>query len=124
MHDSLVFTAYGTYFSTANLTYAGRLSDVSSVQSLSSSAAAQETLVLTSTVTSFYPYVAQYPAAYKRYTGALLAPQADLPLPLINGQQSYGRKIFHSGNGSHVVLVQTGTPNTDGVVSGYFVIAR
>jgi hypothetical protein len=44
---------------------------------------------------------------YKRFTGSLLFPAADVPLPMIGGQQSYGLQIFRNSTGGHVAPVQT-----------------
>jgi hypothetical protein len=125
--DKLLFTVYGNWFRTDTLRYGGQLSGITrTMLGFSHSAAAQEALALPGMPSSAtaYPYPPDLPSAYKRYTGALLLPQQDLALPTINGAQAYGRKIFHSANGSHVVLVQTGSARADGVGASYFVIAR
>ena len=125
--ESLLFTTYGNWFRTGTLQYAGQLAGIDrGMLGFSHSASAQEALALAGLPSSMnqYPYEPDLPPVYKRYTGSLLLAQANLPLPTINGAQSYGRKIFHSGNGSHVVLVQTGTPRADGVGASHFVVAR
>lgn len=124
--ESLLFTAFGTYFRTGDLRYGGRLAGINTMLGFTHSAAAQEALALPampSSATS-YPFPPDYPAAYKRYAGPLLLPDTDLALPLLNGAQAYGMGIFHSANGSHVVLVQTGTAAQDGVGASYHVIVR
>jgi hypothetical protein len=124
--ESLLFTRFGTYFRTSDLVYAGQLQGFSVMHGMSHSASRQEALVLQGMPSSSnqYPYPPDYPAAYKRYSGPLLFPDADLPLPKLNGAQAYGMKIFHSGNGSHVVLVQTGSSAQDAAGVSYFVIVR
>jgi hypothetical protein len=116
-NQDLVFTGYGNFFRTDTLAYAGTLSGVTSLQSLHHSASAAEVLALQGNGTI-------YPASYKRFTGSLLLPEADLALPLVGGDQSYGIGIFHSGNDSHVVLVQTVTNQPRGAGARYYVITR
>ena len=118
--QSLLFTAAGTYFSTANLAYVGTFS--TSVLSMSHSLVTQEAAVLPSS--SIWGSPTQYPSAYKRFTGSLLFPAADVPLPLLGGQQSYGLQIFHNSTGGHVMVVQTGTSQANGAGANYFVIVR
>ena len=122
--QGLVFTWYGTFFNTSDLRYAGQLVGASAMQSFSHSSAQAEALVLQSLGSSTWPYTGSYPPSYKRFTGSLLLPDTDLPLPLIGGSQSYGIKIFHSGSGAHVVLVQTGTDQELGAGANYYVIVR
>lgn len=122
--EDLVFTRSGNFFQTSTLKYAGSLNLIGSIASMSNSMAMDETLVLTS-VGVAYPYGAiNYQPAYKSYTGALFLPGTDLPLPEIGGQQSYGIGIYHSANGHHVALVQTGSavPNAQGIQ--YYVTYR
>lgn len=125
--EGLIFTVDGTYFRTDSLQYAGVLAGIDrSILGFSHRAATQEALALAGqpSTANDYPFPPDLPAAYKRYTGSLLQADADLQLPTINGAQSYGRKIFHSSNGAHVVLVQTGTTKSDGVGASFFVIVR
>ncbi|WP_129649561.1 PKD domain-containing protein [Peristeroidobacter agariperforans] len=122
-NQDVLFTSAGTYFSTETLSYLGTLGG--GLLSMSHSSVADEAVVVVSTgSTGSYPYLPKYAAHYKRYYGSLLLPEADLPLPTIGGQQSYGIQIFHSANDKHVVLVQTGsdTALADGVQ--YHVINR
>jgi hypothetical protein len=121
--EGLVFTSSGTYFRTSTLNYAGRLAGVNALTGFSHSAANSEALALVATA-GVRPAPGTFPAAYKRFTGELLFPDTDLALPLIGGAQSYGRKIYHSANGSHVVLVQTGSAAMDGTGAAYHVIVR
>jgi hypothetical protein len=72
----------------------------------------------------YYASPTQYPASYKRFTGSLLFPAADVPLPLVGGLQSYGIDIFHDPSGKHVMLVQTGTSQVNGAGALYFLIVR
>ncbi len=114
--QSLVFTALGTYFRTDSLAYAGRLGGVSALRSLSHSASAEELLVL--------PDGPSLADTYKRYTGALLLPASDLPLPSVAGQASYGLAVFHSAAGRHVVLVQTGSAQPRDAAARYHLVMR
>ncbi|WP_157268650.1 PKD domain-containing protein [Azohydromonas aeria] len=123
--QSLVFTSAGTYFDAATLRYAGRLTGVTSMLGFSHSSAAEEALVLQFTPGSdVYPYTPSYPAAYMRFTGPLLFQDADLALPLINEQQSYGLRIFHSAGGAHVMVVQTGSNVPLSSLARYYVAVR
>ena len=123
--QGLVFTSFGNFFSTGDLRYAGQLMGVTSMQSFSHSASVAEALALVpSGSTGSWPYTPLYPPSYKRFSGSLLLPDADLSLPMIGGAQSYGIKIFHSGSGKHVVLVQTGTDQELAAGASYHVIVR
>jgi hypothetical protein len=125
--DQLLFTSHGNWFRTDTLQYRGQLTGIErTMVGFSHFAPAQEALALPGMPSSatVYPYPPDLPAVYKRYTGSLLLPDRDLTLPTIDGAQAYGRKIFHSNNGSHVVLVQTGHARVDGSGASYFVIAR
>ncbi|MBA5690342.1 PKD domain-containing protein [Rugamonas apoptosis] len=105
--EEVVFTSAGTYFRTDKLTYMGKLNLNGALISLSQSSG-QETLVLAASAGGYPDYASIYPAAYQRYTGALMQASGELTLPVINGLPSYGRNIFHSAAGYHVALVQTG----------------
>ena len=123
--QNLVFTSVGTYFDTSSLEYAGRLSGVTGgVQSLTHSAVSGEALVLVPSADGYWGDPVRYPAAYKRFTGALLLPDADLALPVIGGAQSYGLQIFHSNSGRHVMLVQTGCDQALCEGARYHAVAR
>ena len=93
---------------------------------MSHSATLQEAIVLPAINGS--PYYSSppvhYPAAYKHFTGPLLFPAADVPLPLVGGMQSYGIAIFHDSADKHVMLVQTGTSEVNGIGALYFLIVR
>ncbi|MBA5606248.1 hypothetical protein H3H36_12875 [Duganella sp. FT3S] len=106
-NEDVVFTSVGTYFRTDKLTYLGKLDLNGSLISLSQSGGG-ETLALAATTGGYPDYANIYPAAYQRYTGALMQASGELTLPVINGLPSYGRAIFHSAAGYHVALVQTG----------------
>src|SRR5580704_4644129 len=90
--QSLLFTASGTYFSTATLSYVGTFSETSAVISMSHSSTAQEAVVLIEAGASYLNNQA-YSASYQRFTGSLLFAAPDVPLPLIAGVQSYGLDI-------------------------------
>jgi hypothetical protein len=112
--QSLLFTASGTYFKTADLTYVGKFGV--SVLSLSHSSTAQEAVVLENN--------GSYPSVYKRFTGSLLFPANDVPLPTVGGQQTYGLNIFHAADDSHVLVVQTGSAQRNAIGAQYFLILR
>lgn len=124
--QDLLFTAYGNFFRTDTLAYAGQLSGVTRMLGFTHSSSEQEALVLQAgpSNSNSYPYPPTYPSAYKRFTGSLLLPDGELALPQVNGAQSYGIKIFHSAAGSHVVLVQTGSNEQHGAGAQYHVIVR
>ncbi|WP_426209600.1 PKD domain-containing protein [Massilia sp. TWP1-3-3] len=115
--SSILFTSGGNYFRADTLLYAGKLSVTGGIVSMSHSVAAQEALVVVSSALGYEP-------SYKRFTGALLFPDSDLALPLINSEQSYGLQVFHGASGGHVAVVQTGSRAQNAVSAKYFVIAR
>lgn len=51
-------------------------------------------------------------------------PAPDVPLPVLNGQQTYGLWIFHNVTGGHVMVVQSGTSVANGNGALYFVVLR
>lgn len=124
--ENLLFTSSGNYFKTDTLQYAGKLSMTGFLQSMSHSASANEAIVLSASYdqSGYYPYPVVYQPSYHRFTGPLLFPDADIALPTIGGQQSYGISIFHSGNDNHVVLVQTGSSNPTAAGLKYYLITR
>jgi hypothetical protein len=121
--QSLLFTASGTYFSTATLQYVGTFGVTSPVVSMSHSSTAQEAVVLVESGATYLGNQA-YSASYQRFTGSLLFASPDVPLPLIAGLQSYGLDIFHSSTDAHVIVVQTGTNVPTGANAQYFAILR
>jgi Bacterial Ig domain len=125
-NQDLVFTSIGTYFLTETLSYAGALQiGTGAIQSMSHSSSIDEALVLQMSWTgSNYPSTPVYNPYYKRFYGALFLEDADIPLPQIGGQQSYGIQIFHSANDEHVVLVQTGSDVALDSAAQYHVIYR
>ncbi|HEX6363283.1 MAG TPA: hypothetical protein VFZ93_10025, partial [Albitalea sp.] len=125
-NQDLLFTANGRFFRTDTLRYAGALSGVTHMLGFSHSASAEEALVLQGgpSRSNTWPFPPSYPAAYKRFTGSLLLPAADVALPLIAGAQSYGLRVFHSAAGRHVVLVQTGSDEPLAAGVQYHVMAR
>lgn len=124
-NEDLLFSSSGNYFRTDTLALAGKLSNAASMLSLSHSSQLDEALVMV-TGSATYPEYGynNYQASYKRYVGALFLPEADLALPMINGQQSFGIQIFHSGTGKHVALVQTMTSTPQGAGAKFYVVAR
>jgi hypothetical protein len=121
--ENLVFTAAGTYFRTDTLRYAGKLVLTGVMASLSQSDA-QETLAIEVGTGSYPDYAYTYPSVYKRYTGEQIQYAGDLSFPLIDGQASYGRSIFHSGGGSHVAVVQTGGTKQNASGLKFYLIYR
>ncbi|ANH68782.1 PKD domain-containing protein [Mitsuaria sp. 7] len=123
--EDVLFTVFGTFFSTQDLTYRGKLVGLTrEVRSLSNKASAEETLVVEGPG-QYFPYSSQtLLPSYKRYTSSLMLPQADLSLPTIGGQQSYGLQVFHSSTGRHVLLVQTGSATRQDPAAQYHVFTR
>lgn len=123
--QTLLFTSAGTYFRTDTLRYAGALQGVSyGVLSMSHAAASEELLVLSPVSSGSYGSPVTYSTSYKRFTGALFLPDADLSFPQIAGAPSYGLKVFHTGTGRHVMLLQTGTAIAKDAGVRYHVVLR
>lgn len=124
--ENLLFTASGTFFRTDTLQYAGKLSMNGFLLSMSHSRSADEAIVLSASYnqSGSYPYPVVYEASYHRFTGPLFLPDADIALPAIAGQQSYGVGIFHSANDNHVVLVQTGSATANALGLKYYLVTR
>jgi len=115
--QSLLFTAAGTYFQTANLQYRGTFGVP--VLSMSQSTTAQEAVVLQG-----YNHTGNtYPSVYKRFTSSLLFPADDVSLPTIGGLQTYGLYIFHAADDSHVLVVQTGGSQQNPVGASYYLVS-
>lgn len=121
--EDWVFTSLGTYFRTDTLLYGGKLALTGTVASLSQSDAL-ETLAIAATSGSYPDYATSYPSSYKRYTGELIQFAGDLNFPLIDGQASYGRNLFHSAGGSHVALVQTGSAKQNASGLKFYLVYR
>ena len=121
--SNLLFSAEGNYFRADTLLYAGKLTGSTAIISMSHSVAAQEAIVMVQAGDSWSGTLG-YEPSYKRFTGALLFPDSDLSLPLINSEQSYGMNVFHSASGGHVAVVQTGSKLKNAVGAKYFVIVR
>jgi hypothetical protein len=119
--DTLLFSASGNYFSTSTLGYVGNLG--STVISVSHSASASELLALAGSG-SKPGSPAGYPEVLKRYTGSLLFPAADVQLPLIGGQQTYGMAVFHTSDDKRVMVVQAGSNAAQASGLQYFVVQR
>lgn len=123
-NEDLLFSSEGNIFRTDTLRYAGRLPVNNGVLSMSHSGTADEAIVMSLVVGGAYPYTMNYRASYQRFTGALFFPDADIALPTIGGQQSYGIRIFHSANDNHVALVQTGSAVPDAAGIRYYLVTR
>jgi hypothetical protein len=81
--------------------------------------------VLLQAASGSYPgYLRTYQASYQRYVGAMFLPDGAITLPVIDAAQSYGINIFHSANGNHVALVQTGSAVQNGAGVKYYVATR
>lgn len=113
--QSLLFTSAGTYFQAETLRYQGTLGVY--VRSMSHSMAAQEAVALSAEGGAL-------PSAYKRYTGSLLFPTDDVPLPTVSGAQAYGLQIFHGPGGRIVLLAQTGSAQEDAASLRYHLLVR
>jgi hypothetical protein len=122
--ESLLFTAAGTYFSTNGLTYVGTLGLTAPVLSVSDDTATAEVVALVENETAPYSFTYTYPSAYLLYTGSLIFSQGSVPLPMVAGVQSYGLAMFHSSNGKHVMIVQTGTSQPNGAGAQYYALLR
>jgi hypothetical protein len=128
--QSLLFTSSGNYFRTSDLAYFGtfNLGDAGSynhsVLSMSHSSTAQEAVVLAYVRTDWWDQDYTYPSVYKRYTGSLLFPANDVPLPTVGGQQTYGLYIFHAADDTHVFVVQTGSAHPNASGAQYYLISR
>lgn len=115
--QDVVFVAGGDFFRSTDLRHVGKLSGLTrSILSLSNSTLNDETLVLEGNST--------LPSVYRRYTGSLMLPQADISMPQVNGAQSYGIQVFHSSTGRHVLLAQTGSSTFNDTGVRFYVIAR
>lgn len=126
-NEDLLFTSSGTYFRTDTLAYVGTL-NVLGIDALSHSGTAEEAIVMASVKTTDYsgswPYtqIRTYEPSYRRYTGTLLFADANITLPIIGGNQSYGMAIFHSTNDNHVALVQTGAAASNAAGLKYYLV--
>jgi len=114
--DSLLFTAAGTYFRTADLVYAGNLG--TSILSVSHSSAAAEAVALSGSV------YGQYPEVLKRFTGSQLFPAADVRLPLIGDAERALVAVFHNKDDKRVTVVQTGSNQAQARNVQYFLVMR
>ncbi len=117
--DSVVFSESGDYFRADTLAYAGQLTGAQGMFAFVHSAADQEADALVGAAGGAYP------TSYLRFTGPFLFPDTSITWPTIGGQTAYGRNIFRSASGAHVVLVQTGSNGIDGhAVTGYALLAN
>jgi hypothetical protein len=121
-NEDLLFTAAGTYYHTDTLKYAGKFNVTGSV--LSMSHASDELIMLQAGYGSYPGYERTYEASYQRFVGALFLPDTAINLPVISAAQSYGISLFHSANGNHVALVQTGSATQNATGVKYYVTTR
>jgi hypothetical protein len=123
-NEDMIFTSSGNYFSTETLKYAGKFTLAAPMLSMSHSADANEVVLLQAASGSYPGYLRTYQASYQRYVGAMFLPDGAITLPVIDAAQSYGINIFHSANGNHVALVQTGSAVQNGAGVKYYVATR
>lgn len=127
-NEDLLFTGSGYFYRTDTLLLAGKLAlNNDYVLSLSHSSLYDETLVVTlNSSPGDYPGAPypRYASSYRRFEGALFLPADSIPLPVVDGKQSYAIKIFHSANGNHVALVQTGSEVTNVAGLKYYLVTR
>ena len=123
-NEDLLFTSSGNYFHTDTLKYAGKFTLTNSVLSMSHSSDAGELVMLQAGNGSYPGYERTYQANYQRFVGALFLPDTPINLPVIDTAQSYGINIFHSANGNHVALVQTGSAAQNATGVKYYVTSR
>jgi hypothetical protein len=120
-----VFTRYGTYFRTSDLTYAGALASPPSYGFRSMShEGAQDELLGVEGEAYWYGSTVTLSDSYYRYTGPFFSRDANLPLPAIDGQAAYALAVFHSSVGNHVLLVQTGSNELGSPSAQYRVMYR
>lgn len=122
--QDLLFTSTGNIFNTSNLRYAGALTipGGEAIISLSNSASKDETLVLSGTSEWYPTRVTTLPSKYQIYQSALFFPAGTADLPVIDGKQTYGMKIWHSATGRRIVLVQQGSALAQSTAVKYFVL--
>ncbi len=123
--QSVVFTSAGTMFNTDTLTYAGTLNGIAGAVSFSQSKAANEIIVVVQGSTG--PYYNSTPAllpSYRRFVGTFMAQVDDVPLPLIDGQQSYAVQAFHTAAGKPLVLAQVGSNTPNAAAATYYLVFR
>lgn len=123
-NEDMIFTSSGNYFNTDTLKYAGKFTLTQPLLSLSHSADANELVLLQAGIGGYPGYLRSYQASYQRYVGALFLPDGAVTLPLIDAAQSYGLHIFHSANGNHVAVVQTGSATQNAAGVKYYVATR
>ncbi|VXC38296.1 DUF4214 domain-containing protein [Massilia sp. 9I] len=121
--QDLLFTSTGNIFNTSNLRYAGALTLGSgeSIVSLSNSFAKDETVVLAAK-NDWYQSATTLPSRYQIFNSPLFFPGGSAELPVIEGKQTYGLKIWHSAAGRRVVLVQQGSATPQAAGIKYFVM--
>ncbi len=115
-----VFTSEGAIYKTSDLSFVGNLG--ARFNAFSHSASAAEAVALVASPNN--GNLPSYPAAYKRYTTALFFATADVPLPMVDGGQSYGINIFHRADDRKIVLVQTGDDKVVALGLKYYLLVR
>jgi hypothetical protein len=122
--QDLLFTSTGNIFNTSNLRYAGALTLANGemIVSLSNSSVKDETVILAAKYEWFPNAVKALPAKYQLFNSALFFPAGAVDLPVIEGKQTYGVKVWHSATGRRVVLVQQGSAAPQAAGIKYFVL--
>lgn len=123
-NEDILFTSSGNYFHTDTLKYAGKFTLSAAVLALSHSSDADELVLLQATGGGYPGYARTYAASYQRFVGSMFLPEGAITLPVIAAAQSYGINIFHSANGNHVALVQTGSATENAAGVQYYVTTR
>ena len=89
---------------------------------MSNSSAKDETIVLAAKYEWYPNAVNALPAQYQIFNSALFFPAGSVKLPVIEGKQTYGVKVWHSAGGRRVVLVQQGSAEPQAAGIKYFVL--
>jgi len=125
--ETILMTISGNFYNTETLQFMGNLTSVGGpITSMSNSREENETLLVYSSPI-LGPGDRMFPGyfpSYLRFTGNSMTPNGFVPLPLVDGQQSYAKHVYHSANGYHISLVQTMTQEMDAAAARYYVLAR
>jgi PKD domain len=111
------FTLLGTLLNPNN-------SGTQRLLSFSHSAAADEAIGLELPVAVCCDYSPRLPSVFKRWTGAFFFASADITLPRIGGEQSYGLAVFHAADNKRVLLVQTGSDRQVALGLRHYLVLR
>lgn len=122
--QDLLFTSSGNIFNTSNLRYAGALTLPlgEGIVSMSNSLAKEETVVLSGKQEWYPAPITALPSKYQIFSSALFFPAGSGDLPVIEGKQTYGMKVWHNAAGRRIVLVQQGSATQQAAGVKYFVL--